>query len=159
MNGGENPSDLRITHRRNPAIRIAAAVFDPGANDRRRQDIRQPCQNAAGADPIHIHLARHGIQKMRNGRLAGCKVAGQHRFGHELQKRMQPVYIEAHRRGQRHRAATCIGALHVEYALTDLLLAVTPERQRLDSLGTRYHMGVTARQYDGISGIQLQPFA
>jgi hypothetical protein len=96
---------------------------------------------------------------MRDGRFAGSQIAGQHRFGHQLQKRMQLVDIEAHRGGQRHRAATGIGALHVEHPLTYFLLAVSAEGQGFDIFGAGNHMRVAARQDHRITRIQPQPFA
>ncbi len=159
MDGGEHAADLGIAHRGDPPCRVAAAVFDPGADQRCSQDVGQPGENAAGADPIHLHLTRHGVEKVRDGRLVPGEIAGQHRLGHHLQERMQLVDVEAHRGGERDRAAAGIGALHVEHALADFLAAEPVEWQGRQTGDACQHMRIAARKKSRIPRPQFQPLA
>ncbi len=108
MDRGQNLAELRVAQGRQPALRQMAADLHPGSDDLRGHHIGQPGQNAARADTAHGALAHHGLEEMRDRRLAHHEFARAHEVGHELQERMQPVEIEAHGAAEEQRLVVAV---------------------------------------------------
>ncbi|MNZ68043.1 hypothetical protein D3C78_863030 [compost metagenome] len=96
---------------------------------------------------------------MRNGRIAFGEITGQHHIRHQLQEGVQIIHVETHRSGKGHGIAAGAGALQVENALADFLLAETVEGGRRHILAATQYMGVAAGQKNGVAACQRQPLA
>ncbi|QTK81171.1 Hypothetical protein AT6N2_L0218 [Agrobacterium tumefaciens] len=159
VDGRQHPSEFRIAHGSKPAARIAAAMFHPCADQRCRQHVGKPCQNAARTDAVQLHLARHGFQQVWNGWIALGEVAGQHHIWHHLEQGMQIVHVETHRGGKGNRIPAGTGTLQVEDTLTDFLLAEVIKRRRCHGLAAAKNMRVASGKKHRVAACERQPLA
>jgi hypothetical protein len=82
---GQRSTDLRIAYRSQPACRLIASRLGPGSNQARDDNIREPCHDRGGADPLRGQLRRHRIEQRR---ILTATSANVEHFRHELEQRM-----------------------------------------------------------------------